>query len=119
MAVRKSILIFANSEYGQSNVMLAVVYELLFQGEFDIHIASFPSLKQRLNELLATLTSKEATRLTFHGLPGRAMLEVVNSQRGDEFGKPHRPGIQGSIESYGEIHEYYCSMGRPGVRRGL
>ena len=34
-----------HSEYGQSNVIVAVAYELLLQGEFDVHIASVLALE--------------------------------------------------------------------------
>ena len=102
MVERKNILLLTNCEYGQANVMLAVVYELLLQGEFDIHVASFPILERRVNDLHSTLNSKAISNLTFHALPGPTMMEAFTS-RGDEFGTPYCPGVQGAIESYGEI----------------
>ena len=45
MAERQNILLLTNSEYGQSNVIVAVAYELLLQGEFDVHIASVLALE--------------------------------------------------------------------------
>ena len=40
MSERKSILFLTNHEFGQSNAVLAVAYELLIQNELDVHIAS-------------------------------------------------------------------------------
>ncbi len=102
MVERRNILLLTNSEYGQANVMLAVVYELLLQGEFNIHVASFPNLERRVNDLHATLNLKAISNLTFHALPGPTLTDAI-ALRGDEFGSPRRPGVRGAIESYGEI----------------
>ena len=102
MVERKNILLATNSEYGQANVVLAVAYELLLQGEFNVHLASFPVLQGRVNHLLANLASKEASHLTFHALPGQTLTEAFAS-RGEDFGTPHRSGVRGSIESFGEM----------------
>ena len=84
--------------------MLAVVYELLIQGEFDIHLASFPELEQRVNDLLFAHTSKEASHLTFHALPGQTLTKAMASH-GEEFGTPRHAGVRGSIASYGKLPE--------------
>ncbi len=112
MAERRNILLLTNSEYGQANVMLAVVHELLLQREFDIHIASYPTLGRRINDLHASLTSKEISSLTFHALPGQALIDAFAS-RGDEFGTPHHPGIQGTIKSYNEIQNVVAPWDGP------
>lgn len=117
MAERKNILLLTNSEYGQANVMLAVVHELLLQREFDVHIASFQVLEQRVYDLFATLTSKEISSLTFHPLPGQSMIEAIAS-RGDEFGTGQRPGVQGSIKSYDGIQNIVAPWDGPEYLKG-
>ena len=97
--------------------MLAVVYELLLQGEFDVHIASFPTLEPRTNDLLAIPSSKEASNLTFHALPGPTLTEAIAS-RGDAFGAPHGPGVWGAIESYGGIQNIVAPWNGPDYMRG-
>jgi hypothetical protein len=39
-----------NSELGQCNVRLAVAHEFLLRPEYEMHIASFPCLKEKVND---------------------------------------------------------------------
>jgi hypothetical protein len=117
MVERKNILLLSNSEYGQANVMLAVVHELVLRREFNVHIASFPVLEQRINDVYATLTSKVVSSLTFHALPGQSLTEAIAS-RGDEFGTGHRPVAQGSIKSYDAIQNIVTPWDGPEYLKG-
>lgn len=117
MAERKNILLLTNSEYGQANVMLAVVHELVLQCEFDIHIASFPVLEQRINDVYATLTSKMVSSLTFHALPGQSLIEAIASN-GHDFGTGHRPVARGSIKSYDAIQDIVAPWDGPEYLKG-
>ena len=117
MAERQNILHLTNSEYGQSNVIVAVAYELLLQGEFDVHIASVQALEQRVNELRTILELKEASNLTFHALPGPTLTEAIASS-GKEFGAPRCPGIQGAVESYSELQNIVAPWNGPEYIQG-
>ncbi|KKP02842.1 hypothetical protein THAR02_05072 [Trichoderma harzianum] len=77
----KKILFFANSDYGQANVVLAVAYELaILDKDVEIHIASFESLEQAAlgtNQLAVDNSSGEpSSRLIFHRLCGRSQFEA-------------------------------------------
>lgn len=128
---RKSILFFTNSEHGQANVVLAVAYEFLLRGEFDVHIASYPALAPRiehLNELLKSRKSKgnglngpgrreeneekvkaadESSFIptaTFQPIQALSMAEVIGEKK--SF-LPHPPGISAAVKSYRTLMEVF------------
>ena len=43
------VLSLANSEHGQTNIILALAHELLLRGDIDVHVGSFPALKKRVD----------------------------------------------------------------------
>ena len=99
--VVKRVLFFTSSEYGQANVILAVAYELLLRQKYDVHIASFAPLKNRIPELneQASLDSDgKAGAATFHLVNGPSAQEALLAR--DEFIGPFPPGVRGAIDCY-------------------
>lgn len=97
----KNVLFYTNSEYGQANVILAVAYELLIRQKYNVHIASFAPLKNRIPELnnLALLKSDgKASAATFHTVVGPSAQEALLAR--DEFIGPFPPGIHGATDCY-------------------
>ena len=97
----KRVLFFTCSEYGQANVILAVAYELLLRQKFDVHIASFAPLKNRipeLNEQAAFDSDEKAGAATFHLVHGPSAQEALLAR--DEFIGPFPPGVRGAIDCY-------------------
>lgn len=86
-APSKSILIFTCSEFGQANVNLAVLYELLrIKDGFDIHIASHKSLETRVRSVSADLDR----HATFHAIPGPTIEDLAERHAGE---MSHAPGL--------------------------
>lgn len=83
------ILFLTNSELGQASVVLAVAHELVSQSTSDVHVASFPALKQHA----------DALNVPFHALPGRSMKEAL-ADSGLPYLPQHAPGSHGAVESY-------------------
>lgn len=83
----RSILIFTCSEFGQANVTLALLYELLRNDNgFDIHIASHKRLQSRVDTLTVDLDRKA----TFHAVPLPTLEEYW--ERSGEVAT-HAPGF--------------------------
>ncbi len=95
MAERRKLLFMTNSEAGQANVCLAVAYELLTKPNFDIHVASFGSLKPKVEKLKNGGFGPYPTTssLTFHCLPGRSMSEALLTNF-DLSDVSHPPGLR-------------------------
>jgi UDP:flavonoid glycosyltransferase YjiC (YdhE family) len=89
--LNKTVLFFTNAELGQSNVMLAVGSELAADEDFDVHIASFASMRDLV-----------PPEINFHALRGTCMKDVFTS-KGLEYFPRHPPGVQGAMQSYREI----------------
>ncbi|KUJ12323.1 UDP-Glycosyltransferase/glycogen phosphorylase [Mollisia scopiformis] len=94
---RKKITFFTSSEYGQANVILAVVYELLLLQAYEIDIASFAPLKNRIQDINA-LVSNNSSPARFHTVTGLSALEALTAKK--EFIGPYRPGIRGASDTY-------------------
>lgn len=97
----KKVLFLTCSEYGQANVILAVAYELLLRGKYDVHIASFAPLESRipmLNNLASFNSSGKASSASFHLVAGPSAQEALLAR--DEFIGPFPPGISGAIDCY-------------------
>lgn len=128
---RKPILFFTNSEHGQANVILAVAYEFLLRGEFDVHIASYHAFAQRiehLNELLKSRKRKEnglngsvlregdgekvkaadessfIPTATFQPILAMSMMEVIGEKLSS---LPHPPGISAAIKGYRTLMDVF------------
>jgi hypothetical protein len=102
MSERKSILFLTNSDFGQSNVVLAVAYELLTQNELDIHIASWSQLESRTSALSERVQAENPgvsiRPITFHALPLYSMFDswMKNNKNGNKADLPHPPGLNGA-----------------------
>jgi hypothetical protein len=102
MSKRKSILFLTNSDYGQSNVVLAVAYELLQLNELDVHIASWSPLESRAVALSERVQAENAGvtihPITFHTFPLYSMFDswLRNTRNGAKADLPHPPGLNGT-----------------------
>lgn len=102
MSHRKAVLLFTNSDFGQANVFLATTYELLRQDTLDIHIASWPQLQPRLDDLAERVQQEnpdlKLSPIQFHNLadsPGLArFLETLGEKNKADV--PHPPGRLGA-----------------------
>jgi hypothetical protein len=95
---QKRILFLTSSEYGECNVILAVIYELLLRQNYEIHIASFSPLESRIKELNSLAAGPESIQAIFHTIAGLSAEELFHAKEG--FFGPYPPGIRGSINTY-------------------
>jgi hypothetical protein len=95
---QKKVLFLTASEYGESNVVLAVAYELLLRQKYEVHIASFSPLESRVKEISSLAASAASSQAVFHTVAGPSIDELLNA-REDFFG-PYPPGIRGALDSF-------------------
>jgi hypothetical protein len=100
MNTRNSVLFLTNSEYGQSNVVLAVIHELLATDRLDIHVASWPVLESRIQALTSQRLEPKAkpgkNQIKFHPIPGVGMLDATFKNYTISIDSiPHKPGYAG------------------------
>ncbi|KAL4803377.1 diacylglycerol acyltransferase-domain-containing protein [Aspergillus unguis] len=102
-----SVLFLANSEHGQTNLVLAIIHELLLQGKIDIHLASFPVLEKRLNKLLhdneQSYDAAYKSRIHFHPVRGPSNTGIFI--RTGKRGAFHPPGYTGSVLGFKSLCE--------------
>jgi hypothetical protein len=67
---QKKVLFLTASEYGESNVVLAVAYELLLRQKYEVHIASFSPLESRVKEISSLAASAASSQAVFHTVAG-------------------------------------------------
>ena len=79
----KKILFMTNSESGQANTILAMALEATTRPHVEVHIASFPALKRRVERL--------SQKINFHPLDGKDMLEMMAVQGIPWETFPHPP----------------------------
>jgi len=79
----RKILFVSNSESGQANAILAMALEATTRPHVEVHIASFPALKRRVQRL--------SPKLNFHPLDGKDMFEMMAAQGISEENFPHPP----------------------------
>lgn len=94
---RKRITFFTNSEYGQANVILAVVYELLLLQSYDINVASYGALENRIQAINQQMP-KNLSPARFYRIAGSSFQEAVTAKKilvGSD-----RPGIKGALKTY-------------------
>jgi hypothetical protein len=96
-SLRRKIIFFTSSEYGQASVVLAVAYELLLRQQHDIHIASFAPLEGRVKDF-NSLVPLNVMPATFHTIDGPSSTQVLE-ERGD-FLEPLSPGINDALQTY-------------------
>lgn len=94
---RKSILLLTSSEYGSSNVVLAVVSELVLLQKYDIHIASFKPLHHRIKQLNKSIPSN-GFPVTFHLVTGSSAFEALSTK--NRYIGPYTPGIRGTKDTH-------------------
>lgn len=90
----KKILFVTNSESGQANTILALALEASARPHVEVHIASFPFLKRRVESL--------SPKLNFHPLDGKDMTAMYRSHGFSEEDTPHLPTTK-SFAAYGRI----------------
>ena len=88
----RKILFLTNAESGQANTILALALEALTRPHVQVHAASFPTLKRRVERLSPVLN--------FHVLDGVDMLESRMVQGFTEDRTPHPP-TRKSFAPYG------------------
>lgn len=86
------VLFLTHAENGQANTVLAMALEALTRPNVEVHIASFPVLKQRVERL--------SPKLIFHALDDKSMGEVLPSQGLPDDDYPHLPTCK-SFAAYG------------------
>ena len=92
--IQTKILFVTNSESGQANTILAMALEVTTRPHVQVHVASFPVLKQRVERL--------SPRINFHPLDGKAMAEAMRA-RGLNVEKLSHPPTAKSREPYGHV----------------
>ncbi|PYH88142.1 UDP-Glycosyltransferase/glycogen phosphorylase [Aspergillus ellipticus CBS 707.79] len=101
------VLFLANSEHGQTNIILAITHELLVQGNVDVHIGSFPVLERRVEKLLADNASAYddafRSRVHFHPVRGPSNIDVF--VRTGKRGAFHPPGYHGAVLGFQSLCE--------------
>ncbi|KAF7596836.1 hypothetical protein BBP40_012436 [Aspergillus hancockii] len=104
---RTSVLFLANSEHGQTNIILAITHELLVGGGIDVHIGSFPALERRIDKLLADNASaydeSYRSRIHFHPIRGPSNTDVFI--RTGKRGAFHPPGYHGAVLGFQSLCE--------------
>jgi UDP:flavonoid glycosyltransferase YjiC (YdhE family) len=92
----KKVLFVTNSESGQANTVLAMALEATKRPHLEVHIASFPVLKRRIERL--------SPNVNFHPLDGKDLFETMAEQGISEETLPHPPTTK-SLEPYGRALE--------------
>jgi len=90
----KKILFVTNSESGQANIILAMAVEAAARPHVQVHVASFPVLKQRVEGF--------SPQLNFHPLDGKAMAEARVARGLSAGADPHPPTTK-SFEPYRDL----------------
>lgn len=94
---RKRITFLTSSEHGQANVVLAVVYELLLLQKYDIDVASFAPLKDRIHDINQLVPNNDLPA-RFHTVTGLSFLEALTAK--NVLIGSDRPGIRGAANTY-------------------
>ncbi|KAH8432964.1 Diacylglycerol acyltransferase family [Aspergillus melleus] len=101
------VLFMANSEHGQTNIILAITHELLVRGDIDVHIASFPALERRVEKLLTdkspAYNESYRSRIHFHPVRGPSNTDVFI--RTGKRGAFHPPGYHGAVLGFQSLCE--------------
>lgn len=94
----KKILFLTNAESGQANTILATAHEASTRPNVEVHIASFPILERRVQKL--------SSKLNFHPLDGKDLVEVLRVQGYLESNLPHPP----TTRDYTAYSEYLAAI---------
>ena len=90
----RKFLFLTNAESGQANTILAMAVEALTRPQVEVHVASFPILKRRVERL--------SPKLKFHALDGKDMVESLAQRGFSADNMSHPPGREG-----------FAAFGRP------
>jgi hypothetical protein len=92
---RKTVLFVTVAEAGQSNSILALALELLTHPNIDVHVASFPGLRKRAEQLSTSARVVEkkhpSSDFTFHEINGIGLREALEAKGLTEESFPHPP----------------------------
>ena len=92
---RKTVLFITTADAGQSNSILALALQLLTHPNIDVHVASFPVLRKRAEELLGyesvVKTKHPDSSFTFQEIDGLSVNEAGQSRGLDITTFPHPP----------------------------
>jgi hypothetical protein len=81
---RKTVLFVTVAEAGQSNSILALAFEHLTHPNVDVHVASFPVLRKRAEELSSSARvvggKHPGSTFTFQEIGGMSVREAANSK---------------------------------------
>ena len=112
----RKILFLTNAESGQANTILAMALEAVTRPHVQVHIASFPALKRRVERL--------SPKLNFHALDGEDMTELMTARGITDVNIAHLP-TRMSFAAYGrnlalivtvwDGERAFCSFFRHGV----
>ena len=90
------------AETGQSNTIFALALELITNPNIDVHVASFPALRRRVEELLSSVRVVEQTHpnssFTFHEIGGMSLGESIEAKGLSGTSFPHPPMARSSDE---------------------
>lgn len=120
----RKILLMTNSEYGQSNVVLAVAYELILNN-VEVHIASFeaPAIAEEVSdmvdygELRSSIRSRVdnlnagvygpippgSIKAIFHPIDSPGMVEKLAQVAPDQEAMRHSVGFIGAWKIYSKV----------------
>lgn len=93
----RNILFLTNAECGQSNTILALALEASTRHHLEVHIASFPVLKLRVERL--------SSKLKFHPLDSETMIKIGETQKLFDQNLPHLPATK-SFAAYDKLLQF-------------
>jgi len=92
---RRSILFITLPEIGQSNSIFALALELTTHPNVDVHVASFPVLRNRAKELTGSTKVTEKAHpdssFTFHHISGISFEDAIAAKGLSGASFPHPP----------------------------
>ena len=92
---QKAVLLITLPETGQSNSIFALAFELITHPNIAVHIASFPGLRSRAEELSSSprVTEKAhpTSSFTFHDIGGISFEEAIEAKGLSSASFPHPP----------------------------
>lgn len=92
---KKTVLFLCVSEAGHSNSILALALELLTHPNTDVHLASFPTLRKRAEQLSSSpkvvQNKHPSSTFTFHDIGGASLGEAFVSKATAGFSITHPP----------------------------
>ena len=92
---RRTILFITLPEIGQSNSIFALALELTTHPNIDVHVASFPALRDRAEELSSSTKVTEKAHpdstFTFHDISGISFEDAIEAKGLSGASFPHPP----------------------------